>query len=81
VNIADTTVLPNNKFTAWQNQVDWNQKIKQILWYQIVGPVAFTLIFHNLGLVVVVTDTLKGPHEEVPMAAFSLQAVGWAPLD
>jgi hypothetical protein len=38
------------------------------------GPAAFIPTCHNLEMVLVVTDMLKGPHEEVPWAAFSLQA-------
>jgi len=52
--VVDTTVLPNNEITAQWNQIHWNQKIKEILWYWTVGPGVFALICHTLQTVLVV---------------------------
>jgi hypothetical protein len=64
-----------------KNQTYLKPKIKQIRWYRIAGPGAFVLISRALGpsLVTInlqVTDTLKGPHEEMPQAASGPRAVG-----
>jgi hypothetical protein len=59
VTIVDTTVLPANGRIAEQNQINWNHKIKQISWYRIAGPGAFTQICCTLWMVLVVRYLLK----------------------
>jgi len=52
VSVVDATVLPNNKLSGQQNQIDSNHKIKQIPWYQIAGPGPSASFCHTLGMAV-----------------------------
>jgi hypothetical protein len=78
--VVNSTVVPCSDITARQNETGWNHKIKAILLVGICGfwNVRPSLPYSGNGpRWKLVTDTLKGTHERVPLPETDPRSVGW----